>query len=276
MGKINPRKEDNGKKLACVANSEAYTDADLENGANVATTQLDVQFAPVFPKETKEFYGLNSGKPFDVQITFTLNPAPVSMEWIMHDGTKVPAGSQSQDGKYTSSGLATAEDSATPAQHTATLTINDVTAEDGGSVNKLVVKNDHGEAEINFTLELGEKPPTEAGTGPVIAIVIIILLVIVVIAVAVVARSQKLLCFAAGDGVSDPEKGKFSALEKEEDEPSPEKESKDILKNDPADSAPAPEAPKENTAEAPKLPEPPKVDIAEEKKSNGGAHSPTK
>merc|ERR1739838_1155151 len=55
--------------------------------------------------------------------------------------------------------------------------------------------------------------PTEAGSGPVIAIVIVALIIIVVIVVAVIARSQGMLCFA------DPpktEEDKEKAVEKEE------------------------------------------------------------
>jgi len=86
-----------------------------------------------------------------------------------------------------------------------------------------------GTTGYDFKLSIGEKPaaapavsdsldggvpsPTEAGSGPVIAIVIVALIIIVVIVVAVIARSQGMLCFA------DPpktEEDKEKAVEKEE------------------------------------------------------------
>merc|ERR1712025_27980 len=101
---------------------------------------------------------------------------------------------------------------------------------DAGTENNLVVTNELGTTSYPFTLSLGEKPaaapavsdsqenggvpsPTEAGSGPVIAIVIVAIIIIVVIIVAVIARSQGMLCFA------DPpktEEDKEKAVEKEE------------------------------------------------------------
>merc|ERR1719222_227423 len=219
---MTPTKADNGKTLECVANSEAYKPEDLENGLNKAGVQLNVEYAPEPQKDDLKFYGMSVGKPTEIEIKFRLNPAPSNMEWVMADGTRVPQGSESNDGKYRAT-LATSEDADEPDFHTAMLTINDVSEKDGGTTSSLVVTTAHGEATISFQIEIGAKPPTEAGTGPVIAIIIIILLVIVVIAVAVVARSQGLLCFAARDGVNDPEKGNFTALGKEDDA-TPEKE----------------------------------------------------
>jgi len=206
---MTPTKADNGKTLECVANSEAYKPEDLENGLNKAGVQLNVEYTPEPQKDDLKFYGMSVGKPTEIEIKFRLNPAPSNMEWVMADGTRVPQGSESNDGKYRAT-LATSEDADEPDLHTAMLTINDVSEKDGGTTSSLVVTNAHGEATISFQIEIGAKPPTgedvlsegpealddEAGTGPVIAIIIIILLVIVVIAVAVVARSQGLLCFA--------------------------------------------------------------------------------
>lgn len=219
------RKEDNGKKLTCVANSKAYTDEDLANGINTASTTLNIQFKPVFVQSVYDFYGLTVGKPFEIRISFKLNPGPINTEWIMQDGTKVPQGSQSEDGKYTSKVAELSPLKGSVDTYTALLTINEVSEKDADTVNILKVTNLHGEAEIKFKMALGDKPPVEAGTGPVIAIVIIVLILIVVIAVAVVARSQGLLCFATGEGVPDAEKGKFEALE-DKDDTTPEKDIK--------------------------------------------------
>merc|ERR1711892_655960 len=97
--------------------------------------------------------------------------------------------------------------------YTARLTISKVEDADAGTESKLVVTNELGTTSYPFTLSLGEKPaaapavsdsqenggvpsPTEAGSGPVIAIVIVAIIIIVVIIVAVIARSQGMLCFA--------------------------------------------------------------------------------
>jgi len=270
-----PNKADDGKILECVAESEAYTDEDLNAGINKAKTTLNVQYKPVPAKGVYEFYGLTVGQPFDIRISFRANPTPSDMRWKMHDGIEVPQGSEDEKGKYTSaivSGPVEGEESL----YTAQLTINNVDAEDAETLNTLMVTNEHGTSEIQFKLALGEKPPVgadlvsddiagensnedEAGAGPVIAVVVVILIVLVVVAIVVVARSQGLLCFAASDGIPDAEKGKFEALNKEDS--TPEKETtKDIVKNEPA-AAPVVEAPKGGEGDA------------EEKKSNG-AHSP--
>lgn len=252
-----PRPEDNGKALTCIANSQAYTEDDKAAGKNVATTTLDIQYAPTSQKTEYDFYGLTVGDKYQIRIKFSMNPGPLDMSWKMADGTNVPQGSESEDGKYSAD---KANFDSETNQYTALLTINTVSAEDlePMKVNSLNVENQHGQVDINFKLAPGEKPPVEAGTGPVIAVIIIILVIIVVVAVFVVARSQGLLCFAAGDGMTDAEKGQFKALGAEEDNSTPEKDTvKDVVKNEP---------------EPTKAPE---NDTTEEKKSNG-AQSPAK
>lgn len=190
-----PSKADDGKILECVAQSEAYTDDDLGAEINKAKTTLNVQYKPVPAQGVYEFYGLTVGQPFDIRISFRANPTPSDMRWKMHDGIEVPQGSEDEKGKYTSaivSGPVEGEESL----YTAQLTINNVAAEDADTLNTLMVTNQHGTSEIQFKLALGEKPPVEAGTGPVIAVVVVILIVLVVVAIVVVARSQGLLCFA--------------------------------------------------------------------------------
>merc|ERR1712073_224086 len=97
--------------------------------------------------------------------------------------------------------------------------------EDVESKNVLVVQNDLGETQYEFSLGVGQRPPVagsnldagvpsidEAGSGPVIAIVIVALIIVIVIVVAVVARAQGILCFADPPKEEDKEK----AVEKEE------------------------------------------------------------
>jgi len=256
-----PNPDDNNKELVCIANSQAYTEEDKKNGVNQAATKLNIEYAPTALKEEYDFYGLEVGAPFSIRISFSMNPAPSNLNWKMADGTEVPQNVEYE--KYSSSN---AEWDENKKQYTALLTINKVETEmfDETKTNSLTVENEHGAVKINFKLAAGEKPPVEAGTGPVIAVVIIILVIIVVVAVFVVARSQGLLCFAAGDGMTDAEKGQFKALGAEEDNSSPEKDVvKDVVKQEP-------EPTKEPAAPAVAAPAP-----TEEKKSNG-APSPTK
>jgi len=148
---------------------------------------------------------------------------------------------------------------------TAKLIINEVMEEDAGSENKLTVTNELGTTVYPFTLSLGDKPASAAGTGPVIAIVIVAIIIIIVIVVAVIARSQGMLCFADKNVDEDGKKtaAQFEALEKGDDLPEKEpiKEAIDITKE-----------PVINSTE-------PKAEIAnektenEEKKSNGN-HTP--
>jgi hypothetical protein len=100
---VKPGKKDNGKTLACVANSEAYTADQITEGKNTDSVALDVQYAPEPQKDDLQFYGLTVGKPTVIEIKFRLNPAPSNMEWVMADGTRVPQGSESNEGKYTAS-----------------------------------------------------------------------------------------------------------------------------------------------------------------------------
>lgn len=228
-----PKPEDHGKELACTAESQAYTANDYESKRNMAATKLDVQFPPKATKEVYDFYGMEMGKPFDIRISFRMNPAPTEMNWIMEDGTLIPMGSESVDAKYEAARFEEGPVDDTNL-YTARLTINEVSNEDADKLNKLVVKNDLGVQEIKFRIAMGEKPPTEAATGPVVAVVVIILILIVVVAAFVVARSQGILCFAAADGAPDAEKGKFEALDKEDS--TPEKETtQDMVKNEPAE-----------------------------------------
>ncbi|XP_023340999.1 fasciclin-3 isoform X2 [Eurytemora carolleeae] len=227
--------EDNTKDLECHVNSEAYTADELGEEQNVAKIMLNVEFPPKALLEVHDFYGMEVGSSYPIRISFRLNPPPSDVQWEMHDGTMVPQGSESQNGKYEADIPAEGpiqSNEEDPTLYTAILTINQVAPEDAGTLNKLHVTNAHGESVIRFKLGLGEKPAvdgglgnqpqeqnarsTEAGSGPIIAIVIIVLVIIVVIAVAVVARSQGLLCFSGRK--KGPAEDQERAVEKEEKE----------------------------------------------------------
>merc|ERR1712088_969279 len=139
---------------------------------------------PVASTQDTDFYGMVIGEPFEVPMGGTLN-------------------------RFTSAVL---EDGPHAGHYTAKLTIDKVTKEDQESDNVLVVQNELGNATYKFSLGIGERPPVEASSGPVIAIVIVAMIIVIVIVVAVVARAQGILCFA------DPPKGddKEKAVEKEE------------------------------------------------------------
>merc|ERR1712051_653602 len=147
------------------------------------------------------------GEPFEVLMSFKSHPKPTEFHWKMHDETIVPMGGTLN--RFTSAVL---EDGPHAGHYTAKLTIDKVTKEDQESDNVLVVQNDLGETQYKFSLGVGERPPVEASSGPVIAIVIVALIIVIVIVVAVVARAQGILCFADPPKEDDKEK----AVEKEE------------------------------------------------------------
>merc|ERR1711974_349812 len=170
------------------------------------------------------------------------------------------------------------EDGPHAGHYTAKLTIHKVTKEDQESENVLVVQNDLGETQYKFSLGVGERPPVEASSGPVIAIVIVALIIVIIIVVAVVARAQGILCFADKNVGEENEKSaaQFEALEK--GDPSPEKEMiKDPLTE--VKKAPEPEPVLVATTLPPAPPANPNpnpneaVAEKEEKRSNG-AHTP--
>merc|ERR1711936_1521920 len=211
--------EHNGKTLSCVVNHKGYSEEALAAGSNKASVALDVRFKPVATTQPTNLYGMKIGEPFNVLMSFKSHPAPTEFHWKMQDGSEVPMGGSIK--RFTAAML---EDGPHAGHFTAKLTINEVTKEDVESKNVLVVQNDLGETQYEFSLGVGQRPPVEAGSGPVIAIVIVALIIVIVIVVAVVARAQGILCFADPPKEDDKEKSaaQFEALEK--GDPSPEKE----------------------------------------------------
>merc|ERR1711915_621799 len=177
---------------------------------NRRSLTLDDQFKPVDAEKTQEFYNLAVGKQHTVLMNFRAHPRPTKLHWELYDGTTVNEGSESLDQRFYAEQLA---EGPTDGYYTAKLDIKNVKAEDAGTTSNLVVTNELGTTNYQFSLHGGEKPASEAGSGPVIAIVIVAIIIIVVIVVAVIARSQGLLCFA------DPphtEEDKEKAVEKAE------------------------------------------------------------
>merc|ERR1739844_180865 len=199
--------EHNGKTLSCVVSHKGYSEEALAAGENKANVALDIRFKPVASTQDTDFYGMVIGEPFEVLMSFKSHPKPTVFHWKMHDETIVPMGGTNN--RFTSAVL---EDGPHAGHYTAKLTIDKVTKEDKEKDNVLVVKNDLGETQYKFSLGVGERPPVEAGSGPVIAIVIVALIIVIVIVVAVVARAQGILCFADPPKEDDKEK----AVEKEE------------------------------------------------------------
>jgi hypothetical protein len=191
----------------------------------------------------------------------------------MHDETIVPIGGTLN--RFTSAVL---EDGPHAGHYTAKLTIDKVTKEDQESDNVLVVKNDLGETQYKFSLGVGERPPVEASSGPVIAIVIVALIIVIVIVVAVVARAQGILCFADKNVGEDNEKSaaQFEALEK--GDPSPEKELiKEPLTEVKKAPEPEPVLVATTPAQPPANPNPnpnEAVNAEKEEKRSNGAHTP--
>jgi len=217
----------NGMKLTCIVNHKGYSEEQLGNNQNKVTLDLDVQFKPVDAEKPQTFYNLAIGKEHVVLMNFRAHPRPSELRWSMHGEVTVPEGAESIDKRFKADILT---DGPSDGMYTARLTIVKVQEDDAATENNLIVTNELGTTSYPFTLALGEKPaaapavsdaqenggvpsPTEAGSGPVIAIVIVAIIIIVVIIVAVIARSQGMLCFA------DPpktEEDKEKAVEKEE------------------------------------------------------------
>jgi len=270
--------EHNGKTLSCVVNHKGYSEEALAAGSNKASVALDVRFKPVAATQPTNLYGMKIGESFNVLMSFKSHPAPTEFHWKMQDGSEVPMGGSIK--RFTAAML---EDGPHAGHFTAKLTINEVTKEDVDSKNVLVVQNDLGETQYEFSLGVGQRPPVagsnldagvpsidEAGSGPVIAIVIVALIIVIVIVVAVVARAQGILCFADKNVGDENEKSaaQFEALEK--GDPSPEKEMiKEPLTEVKTVSEPEPVVP----TSLPPPPANPNEAEKEEKRSNG-AHTP--
>eukprot|EP00092_Neocalanus_flemingeri_P005488 GFUD01005918.1.p1 GENE.GFUD01005918.1~~GFUD01005918.1.p1 ORF type:complete len:548 (-),score=136.63 GFUD01005918.1:677-2320(-) len=216
----------NGKQLTCIVNHRGYSEDQLSAQQNKVTLDLDVQFQPVAADKPQEFYNLAIGKEHVILMSFRAHPKPSEVHWALSDGIEVAEGSESMDTRFKADILA---EGPSDGMYTARLTMNPVKPEDAGTTSELIVTNELGTTKYPFTLSVGDKPaaapavsdsldggvpsPTEAGSGPVIAIVIVAIIIIVVIVVAVIARSQGMLCFA------DPpktEEDKEKAVEKEE------------------------------------------------------------
>jgi len=216
----------NGAQLTCIVNHKGYNEEQLLAQRNRVTLELDVQFQPVAADKAQSFYNLAVGKEHVILMSFRAHPKPTEVHWVMHDGMEVSEASKSLDGRYEADQLT---DGPSDGMYTARLVISSVQVEDAETKSTLMVTNELGTTGYDFKLSIGEKPaaapavsdsldggvpsPTEAGSGPVIAIVIVALIIIVVIVVAVIARSQGMLCFA------DPpktEEDKEKAVEKEE------------------------------------------------------------
>jgi len=256
--------EHNGKTLSCVVTHKGFTKEALAAGSNKASIALDIRFQPVASTQDNDFYGMKIGEPFSVLMNFKSNPKPTEFHWKMHDGTIVPMGGAQS--RFTSTII---QDGPHAGQYTAKLTIDKVTKEDEESDNVLVVQNELGNATYKFSLGVGERPPVEAGSGPVIAIVIVALIIVIVIVVAVVARAQGILCFADKIVGNDNEKSaaQFEALEKGDQ--SPEKE---MIKEPLTEVTKVPEA--EPTTPPTANPNPNDVVAEKEEKRSNGAHTP--
>merc|ERR1712088_931993 len=146
--------EHNGKTLSCVVNHKGYSEEALAAGSNKASVALDVRFKPVAATQPTNLYGMKIGEPFNVLMSFKSHPAPTEFHWKMQDGSEVPMGGSIK--RFTAAML---EDGPHAGHFTAKLTINEVTKEDVESKNVLVVQNDLGETQYEFSLGVGQRPP---------------------------------------------------------------------------------------------------------------------
>jgi len=200
----------NGKALSCIVHHNGFTQDDIRANRNMDTLYLDVQFQPVAADHPQSFYNLQVGSKKEIHMSFRAHPKPTQVFWTMYDDSTVGEGAESLNKRFMADVL---QEGPNEGMFTAKLIINEVMEEDAGSENKLTVTNELGTTVYPFTLSLGDKPASAAGTGPVIAIVIVAIIIIIVIVVAVIARSQGMLCFADPPKAEDD---KEKAVEKEE------------------------------------------------------------
>lgn len=193
----------NGKSVSCMAVQKGYSEDDMKNGLNKVSKIMDVSFKPVSALNDFSFYGMVTGKPGNIKISFLSHPRPTSVEWIMHDqgGKPVMAPSESLDTRYTAKPIT---EGPTEGYYTAELKIQEIQKKDSETTNQLIVRNDLGATTYSFTIGIGELPPSEKAqssmTGVIVAIVVIALIILLV---CIAAKYYNLCCWAASSDAQD-------------------------------------------------------------------------
>jgi len=211
-----PDKNHNQKDLICKVEHSAYTQAQVAEEQNIARLKLNVNYAPLPLNKPHVEHSLEIGKTANVIVKIEANPKPDSASWTLggENGTQLPSGQTSEDGKFQSGVI---EEGDTDGQWRMTLTINNLEKEDTQVPYKLVVANSKGsnEYEVRLSAEPAPGPghpdvtPVAEANFPVVIIILVIVIILAVVLVAI-ARVKGMLCFAAKNSDdSDPEKEAF-------------------------------------------------------------------
>jgi len=217
-------KNHNQKELVCRVEHRGYTQAQEAEKQNEAKLRLNVNYAPMAWTKPQTFYKMVIGQEAKIDVHIEANPKPDSAKWLLGNGTELPAGSSSDDGKFTSGVLVPGN---TEGQWIVQLTINNLKKEDTLVTYKLEVENSQGKNEYEVRLETDNEPgpgfpdvtPVDTANFPVVIIILVIVIVLAVVLVAI-ARVKGMLCFAAKNSDdSDPEKEAFDNAEKGESAP---------------------------------------------------------
>lgn len=95
-------KNHNQKELVCRVEHRGYTQAQEAERQNEASLRLNVNYAPMAWTKPQTFYKMVLGKPAKIDVQIEANPKPDSAQWNLGNGTFLPAGASSEDGKFTS------------------------------------------------------------------------------------------------------------------------------------------------------------------------------
>merc|ERR1719300_2141422 len=169
------------------------TSDNLDETSGKADYKSTVTYAPMAWTKPQTFYKMVIGQEAKIDVHIEANPKPDSAKWLLGNGTELPAGSSSDDGKFTSGVLVPGN---TEGQWIVQLTINNLKKEDTLVTYKLEVENSQGKNEYEVRLETDNEPgPVDTANFPVVIIILVIVIVLAVVLVAI-ARVKGMLCFA--------------------------------------------------------------------------------
>ena len=95
-------KNHNQKELVCRVEHRGYTQAQVAEKQNEAKLRLNVNYGPMAWTKPQTFYKMVIGQEAKIDVHIEANPKPDSAKWLLGNGTELPAGSSSDDGKFTS------------------------------------------------------------------------------------------------------------------------------------------------------------------------------
>ncbi|CAG7834433.1 unnamed protein product [Allacma fusca] len=181
---------DSGKKLRCVAVSEALSASDV----NETSTVIVVDYSPRAAHQQVHFHVPELGTQAVVSFNISANPAP-RISWLI-DGVPVSGGYKTADNRIEVKQPKPVDREL----YQCDLVIDAVEESDLGKVFKLTATNQIGSTSFEVHVSSNAEPSTTLGAGPIVALVLGIPLILIFIALVVVyARAKGLLCFKDGE-----------------------------------------------------------------------------